>query len=154
MSTFRTRSVEMFLASVMCLVGTIFALPGDTFGLPHYAQLRFWVAIFPGSEQSFGLLILLVGLIRWAALIINGYWSPTPAARLAGCVVGSVFWTSLSITFLATPLPGIPGALAWTLTAVVFEALSAVHAASDAFRMDTFGRRARQKERAGVRRAL
>jgi hypothetical protein len=138
--TVKTRTLEMFLATVMCGYGAVLALPGDTLMLPHYDTIRHWVRIFPGNEMLFGMLILIVGLMRWSALIINGFHHSTPGLRLVGCLVGSVFWMTLTVSFVsASGLPGVPAALAWTAPAVVFEWFSIIRTTTDAFEANTFG---------------
>lgn len=139
----RTRSVEMLLATVMTVQGGIFLAPGDTLLFPHYHDLRQWVEVFPGNERTFGAIVMALGLLRWTALIINGYWRRTPAIRIAGCIVGSLWWTSLTLTFVFAPFQALPAALAWTIPAVAFECFSAVRAAIDAHMADSFGLRAR-----------
>lgn len=141
---FRTRSVEMLLATVMLLQGVVFLLPGDTLSLPHYAELRTWVDRFPGSEDRLGVILIVVGFMRWGALIVNGYWCPSPKIRAAGCVMGSLYWAMLTISFLAH-LQGVPAAVSWTATAIGFEILSALRCAKDAVEAD------RIKERHNVR---
>jgi hypothetical protein len=119
--------------------GAIFLLPGDTLKLMHYEQLIRWIEIFPGDETLYGLMVLVVGLARWAALIINGWHHSTPGWRIAGCLVGSFYWTTLTFSFLAASKFVPVAALSWTVTAFAFEVFSAMRAASDAFLADTFG---------------
>jgi hypothetical protein len=141
---YRTRSVEAFLACVMVGFGGIFAAPGQTLSLRGWDYVRQWVEVFPGNEYRFGLLLMFVGTVRICALIINGKWYPTPAARLIGCIVGSVFYTSCAVSFYLGTWDGpLPTAIAWDLVAVIFEWFSAARAASDMHVMDSLGLRAR-----------
>jgi hypothetical protein len=142
----RTRSVEMFLATVMAAQGAIFAIPGETLALPHYGDLRAWVTVFPGSEALFGWLIFTVGAARLIALFINGYVRSTPVIRIVGCVIGSLYWMSLTVSFLDADVPSVPAALAWTAAATGFEWLSAYRSATDAHLYDSFGQRRRARE--------
>jgi len=77
--------------------------PGESTDLHHWQVLRQWIAVFPGSEFLFGAMILVVGLLRWAALIINGYYRRTPPIRIAGCIIGSLYWATLTIVLVEAP---------------------------------------------------
>lgn len=138
--TMRTRAAEMLLASAMCGSGAVLIAPGDTFTLDHWSVMREWIAIFPGSEAAFGALVLLVGLVRWVALFINGYWRRTPPLRIAGCIAGSFFWTSLALAMVFASYATLPLILALVLTNLAFEWFCAAKAAADAFYMGSFRR--------------
>ena len=137
----RTRTAEMLLASVMFSTGMTFALPGDTTSFPHFAVLADWIAVFPGTETRFGILICLAGMLRWVALIINGYYRRTPVVRIVGCVIGSALWVTLAITVLDAPSVGalslIPG---FMICFAVFETFCALRATKDAVHMGAFSR--------------
>lgn len=143
----RSRSVELFLSVVMTLSGLMFLWPGDTLLNPVYVSLRRWVEVFPGNESSLGLILVVIGSVRIAALIINGRLRPTPLARAAGCMVGSLYWAVLSLAYIDAPIHGAPVGLAWSLTAIAFETFAAMKSAEDAFASDSLGLRERHRER-------
>jgi hypothetical protein len=144
----KSRSVEMYFASVMLIIGLFLVAPGDTLQLGGYEFIRGYVYIFPGSEFGFGALIALTGALRWAALLINGWWYKTPAIRIFGCIVGSLLWTTMSISVLSSAnLPGFPLIGSFTLTAIVFETFSAIRCAKDAHEQDSFGLRGKRRVR-------
>lgn len=141
MDTMRTRTCEMLLATCMMSAGLTFALPGETTSLPHLMVMREWVEIFPGTEFRFGVLIFLVGVVRWIALVINGHYHRTPLARLVGCVVGSLFWVSVVIaTASASNLGGVPLLTGFLMSFAVFETFCTMRATRDAFYMRSFSR--------------
>lgn len=142
----RTRSVEMFLATVMVFKGVVFMLPGETLQAPQWHLVRDWVAVFPGNEAVFGAMVLGVGAARWAALIVNGWWRETPFVRFLGCAVGVSLWTLMMKSFLAASTPGIPAVVAWVAAACAFEMFSAQRCAVDAYVLNTLGLRRRMEE--------
>lgn len=146
-----TRSVEAFLSCAMFLYGAILAMPGNTMGHPAYATLMKWVAIFPGSEASFGLLLMAAAALRCGAVIVNGYWHPNAAIRLIMCMVGSAFWVTLTVTFLVSSADYVPAMLAFLGPCIVAESFSATRCARDAFQQDSFGLRGRHDVRADRR---
>ena len=150
--TMRTRITEMLLASLMIGAGVAFVLPGETTALPHYQTLRTWIQIVPGTEAMFGWAILLLGVLRWAALLVNGFYRRTPLVRIVCCIGGSFLWMTLTITILESDnLPGVPVVLTWTLVFMLAEWYCVLRATVDAHRMDSFGTQDLPKGPRGVR---
>ncbi len=147
----KTRSIELYLAAVIFLYGVVLLLPGDTLSHPSYSTLLGWVRIFPGNEAAFGFLVMSVGIGRWLAVIVNGYWRPNAAIRLAGCCIGSLFWTSLLFSFFSADLEYRPAMLAFLIPAMALECFAAMRCAEDAFDQDSFGLRGRHRVRMGGR---
>lgn len=150
----KTRSVELFLAVVMTMQGLIYLIPGNTFGLPHYAYLKSWVMFFPGSEEVFGAIILFCGMVRSVAVLLNGSYARTawltPPARLIGCFVGSVYWMTLTLSFMSADIMATPAALSWTFAAFCFELFSSLRATVDAYVYNSFGTRKRKRARTSI----
>lgn len=70
--TFQHRMAEWLLAAIITTWGGILLMPDQTFDLSAaYAALE---AIAP--ERTWGIFCLLVGTIRFAALAVNGHWTP------------------------------------------------------------------------------
>ena len=136
----RTRTAEMLLASGMLAMGVTFMAPGESTSLPHWQVLRQWIAVFPGNELLFGAMIFAVGLLRWAALLINGYYRRTPPIRIAGCMVGSLYWATLTIVLVEAPLQPLPAIIGLIVVCLAFETFCAMRAAVDAYHMHSFDR--------------
>lgn len=135
--TTQTRIVEVYLALCMIGIGLLFAMPGDAMGYAQYGLLRKWVAVFPGSEDRFGWLLMVAGAVRIGAIIVNGRCRPTPAIRIAGCAIGALLWITLTLSMSENwPLPAFT---AFPFFAIGFETYCSMLASGDAWRMDTFG---------------
>lgn len=146
----KSRSVELYFSSVIAFFGLILILPGDTLALSGYAELRAPIIATFYSELIFGIFLLWIGFARGIAVIVNGFWYPNAAIRIVGCVIGSVFWMTLLVTFLtASGMRGFPGILAFVIPAFVYETFSATRCAQDAFEQDSFGLRGIRKCRTG-----
>lgn len=142
----KSRSIELYLSTVTLIFGIIFMLPGDTLALTGYGPLRSPVLNFFGSELFLGIILMWVGAGRAAAVVGNGYWYRNAAIRIAGCVLGSMLWMILILTFLtATDLRGFPGILAFLFPAFAYETFSAARCAREAFEQDSFGLRGIRK---------
>lgn len=142
----KSRSVELYFATVMAFFGLILVMPGDTLALSGYQQLRGPVFAYFQSELIFGIALMWLGCARGIAVIVNGFWSPNAIIRIVGCVVGSVFWMILLTTFItANDMRGFPGILAFVIPAFVYESFSATRCAKDAFEQDSFGLRGIRK---------
>lgn len=94
-STAPPRTAEYLLAwTIICWSATVLVCSGSMNGPAyHYmiviARERFW--------GSFG---VCFGLLRIAALIINGSWHRTPLLRFAGAMTGMVWWVMVGGLFL------------------------------------------------------
>lgn len=145
-----TRSVELLLSSVMVIFGFVFILPGDTMSNPSYAWLLAAIEYFPGNEDNFGSILVLIGLARWCAVIINGLWRPNALIRFVGCLVGSLFWVTLIISFMSAETQYIPAMFAFLIPSIALESYSAARSAQDAFEQDSLGLRGRNRVRINV----
>lgn len=148
-SYMQTRTLEMALATLMVCCGSLLLCPGDTFAAPIYALLKRWM-----SEEAGGGFLLLVGLLRWVALVINGRLRATPLARVAGCMIGAGFWLTFAVAMAAAdraPALGLPLFLAVSACFFTFEFYSGIRCGTDASALDSLGlRQQRSKVGRGV----
>lgn len=89
--TFRERAPEWVLAFIMTGWGGTLLLPGSTFDRPFFRPLA---AMAP--ETVWGITVFLAGLVRLAALFINGSRQETPLVRQVCSFVGMVIWAMLT----------------------------------------------------------
>lgn len=89
--TFRERAPEWALAFVMTGWGGTLLLPGDSFNRPFFRPLA---AIAP--ETAWGAVVFTTGIIRLAALYINGSRQETPQVRQWCSFVGMLIWSFLT----------------------------------------------------------
>lgn len=87
------RDTEWEHALMMVALAVVLVLPGDTFASPAYSTFdklglgeAFWALVFGGC-----------GLMRLAALWINGRRPQTPIFRMVGAAVGFLSWMNLCI---------------------------------------------------------
>lgn len=143
----RSRSFELYAATVLLTQGLVFMIPGNTLDLPHWHDLRDWVAVFPGTEERFGVILSIVGVFRWIATIRDEKLRFSPVIRLVGIVIGIVFWMSLTISFLTARVGVTVAAVGWTIPAVCFEFFALTSATTDVWLFDCFGIRKRARAR-------
>ncbi|HEX2554265.1 MAG TPA: hypothetical protein VHL98_11215 [Microvirga sp.] len=145
----KTHALEMMLATLMVTCGTILLWPGETFLLPYYALMKAWISEGPG-----GGILVLVGVLRWRAIIQNGGYRYTPLWRIGGCCVGGGFWLTLAVALTLAfavdeAMPGDAGPpmlLAIAVTAFTFEVFAGLRGGEDVHRQDSLHiREARSK---------
>lgn len=85
-----TRTVEYVLAGLIIVWSYSCLLPAPVMAGPVYAPM---VSFLP--ELWWGLIGIVLGLMRVAALIGNGHWAPAPGLRIIGAVTGAMFWLAL-----------------------------------------------------------
>lgn len=90
--TFRERAPEWVLAFIQSGWGATLLLPGDTFDRPFFRPLA---AI--ASEGAWGAAVFAAGIIRLAALYINGSRRETPFVRQMCSLVGMLIWAMLTM---------------------------------------------------------
>lgn len=137
----RSRQTEWMLSFIVLFIGIDWLANPAIFSLPNYATMRIWMTPF-----EWGACATLVGLLRVAALYINGFWRASPHLRVLGAFLSIFFWTALFLAALQAPLRGVTAAI-W-LVCFVFDVLAAVYAAGDARIADD---KAKAKRRSGVR---
>ena len=92
---FGPRMTEWLVAVQTVVWGSVLLLPVETFTGPAWAFFRSLM-----TEDQLGYGMLLVGLVRLAALIINGSLRKvTPIFRVASAALGFMVWTGISYSF-------------------------------------------------------
>lgn len=145
-SRLRTRSLEIMLAVMMLNCGLTLLLPRETFLLPQWQYLRQWA-----DEETLGVSFVVVGLIRWGAVIVNGRYTKSPLWRIAGCLFGAFFWAAILVAALEGYYYGVgywqgygmPLFVPVTFTCTCFEIFAAYRCAIDASEYDSLGLRRR-----------
>lgn len=95
------RHYDWSAAAYILACGIVFLLPGETFNnSPAYASLAQY-----GTEAVWGALCSAVGLLRIAALLVNGR-APrgSPLLRAATALIGAATWTMVGAGFIAFSL--------------------------------------------------
>jgi hypothetical protein len=72
---------------------------------PSFYQLRQWA-----TEETWATLLLVCGLARLVALIVNGTFQSfpySPHIRMATSTMGAVFWSQFSLGFLIAYIAGV-----------------------------------------------
>lgn len=96
--TFPFRALEWLLAVFMIGWGLILLHPSYDFTLSNT-----WASLFVHvSPKLFGSACLAVGLIRFAALLINGLWWRTPFARLVTTFAANLLWVCIVFGLVAS----------------------------------------------------
>jgi len=124
--TFRERMSEWVQAPGMIGWGLATILSKNLF----INQEFFHPLLLIMSQGSWGIAIMLTGIIRLIFLVINGAWRPSAHIRAVGCGLGSILWGSLLISALSlgwmTPTASIYAML------LMLDAISLWFAAGDA----------------------
>jgi hypothetical protein len=81
-------------------------------------------------QQVWGFVALTVGLVRLAALTVNGFWCRTPAVRWATSMISCLVWFLITAALFNAPVlnPGVV-VYGWHMIADIY---SAFRSASDA----------------------
>lgn len=131
MNASHPRAVEYLLAWLMVGWGSALLLPGPILVGDVY---RYLLVLAP--EPVIGLFSITVGLIRIAALVINGAWRRGPLVRLAGAALGLIWWVVLGQFYGLAVIQGAPPfpMLAFFPVFIFFEGYSGYRCGQDAFR--------------------
>lgn len=96
-----SRALEWYCAWSAMGVGLVLLAPGSTFSTsPSFAQFGEVM-----DEVSWGVLVVTVALVRFAALIVNGHYHRTPIARALTAALGAALWAYIASLFF---FPGQP----------------------------------------------
>ncbi len=149
---FRARSLEWQGVGLLTGWGVILLMQGATFDQPSYRTLA-----YIASEDRWGLLTVGIGMLRAAALVINGMWRPCAHLRAGFSAVTAILWLEVALGLLLAGTSSTGMAVYVVLSC--FEAYAATQAMSDAASMDRRAadrriqdeaRRARSRERANA----
>ena len=119
------RRLDYALALFMIAYGAFVLHPAQSMTSTNYQLLKNW-----GSEIFWGFAILMVGLIQFAAIYINGGKAWTPYARIATNYAASIMWVTVAIGIGAVD-PWSTGVVNYVMLAVA-HVFCAVSAARDA----------------------
>lgn len=109
---FGPRILEWYLAIQLCLWGLIILLPQETFAEARYVGFGFL------PEPVWGTGVLMLGVIRVGALIVNGSVpNVTPWIRVFGAYLGALVFTVITLAHASSGLVGLWIA-AWPIAAV------------------------------------
>jgi hypothetical protein len=136
---FPGRATEWLFAVIMINWGWILLLPHDTFSLSS----SYGVLLTVAPEEVWGIGCLIVGLVRFIALVINGTFADSPYARRSPHVravmsaLSCFFWMQISLSFLVALGDKPPGTgIAVYPVILWFEVYCAFRAARDAGQVD------------------
>lgn len=138
-TAFPDRLCEWLFASMMMAWGSWLLIPAwNTFDAPQYALLK-----SVASENVWGVWSISVGVVRCAALYINGSHRKTPIVRMACAWLGMMWWASLSVLFLSAPVVNPAAGFAWYPVFIAFEGVCVWRSAADAYHSRAFQKRGR-----------
>lgn len=129
---FPARWPEWFMSGMALSWGTYVFLHPELFTNPAtgtlFAGLRVMAGNFPPAAL-WGLVLVVLGLVRGSALFINGAYTRTPMIRLAMSFASAFIWTQVSIGFMKSGVPNT-GLIVYA-GLVVMDMMSAWRAATD-----------------------
>lgn len=143
---FPARWPEWFMSGLTFMWGSYVALHPQLFTHEATAEtLRGMAAMCNGYPPSavWGVAGVTMGLVRAAALFVNGAYTRTPMIRLTMSFLSAFIWTQVFIGLLKTGIPNV----GWVTYAglVVMDIVSAYRAATDT----VFAERARHHLKQG-----
>ncbi len=109
-----SRALEWHCAWSAMLVGLVLLMPGSTFSTS--ASFTQFTEVM--DEVSWGVLVMIVALIRFAALIVNGHYHRTPIARALTAALGAALWAYIATLFYFPGQPLTTGLGIYTVLAV------------------------------------
>lgn len=80
-------------------------------------------------QHVWGIATFTIGMLRLAALLVNGMWHRTPMFRWVGAMLSTFVWFSISVTFIKSSIPNV--GLAIYLWAMFADMYSAYRSATD-----------------------
>lgn len=98
-ATFPARASEWALALVLLNSAAVLTL-NDTLFLDSASSYRALAAI--ATQDTWALLCLLAGLLRFVMLAVNGMWRRSPHLRALGAFMSCFFWFLISYGFFHT----------------------------------------------------
>lgn len=129
---FPARWPEWYMSGLLFCWGTYVALHPELFTSPATREILAGLTEMAGNfppAAIWGLSAVMTGLIRAAALFINGAYTRTPLIRLIMSFASAFIWTQVFIGLLKSNIPNM--GLTVYAGAVVVDIVSAYRAATD-----------------------
>lgn len=129
----RSRALDWTCAAMIFVWGVTLALPGATFSTS--AAYGFLEAI--ASEESWAVILVAIGMLRFSALIINGHWTEgSPVIRAFAACLGAIVWLLFFAGFLELSIRGgiVLAGVGINLVLLGADIFSAARAGADAVR--------------------
>jgi len=108
---FPARISEWFNGAILSCWGSYLLLHPNLFQEPGvgriFSRMESMVWVDLNAESVWGLVALLVGLLRLVSLFINGAWSRTPLLRLLTAAISAFVWTQVAIGLFGVPNTGL-----------------------------------------------
>ena len=123
-----SRALEWHCAWTAFAVSAVLFSPGSTFATS--AAFASFAEVM--SESSWATLIMIVALIRFAALIVNGHYYRTPVARALTAALGAGLWAYLAVLFYQPELGGLSTGVGVYAVLAVSDGFSAWRSGRDA----------------------
>ena len=92
----KTRSTEWMLSCLLFVWGVNMLRPESFFDMPVY---RIMGEVM--TETRWGMMAVIVAILRCFGLGINGWWRRTPVIRFAGALICGLCWLSIGFLMLA-----------------------------------------------------
>lgn len=145
--TFPVRVMEWLLAGLMVSWGVgAWNLSQEVWNSAHYSGLSRLA-----DQHAWGAIAATIGLLRFAALMRNGGWRPSPHLRAICAFLACFMWLQLTLGFMASDITSLAIAIyPWLLLADiynVFRASSDARESDDRFRAVISEERGIQGER-------
>ncbi|WAJ27523.1 hypothetical protein [Antarcticirhabdus aurantiaca] len=87
------KALEWVMSLGAALFGYALLQPGSTFGLsPSYDVIAASLAYIHGTEETMGWSIVILAIIRFVILGINGLWKASPSARCGMSAAYALLW--------------------------------------------------------------
>jgi hypothetical protein len=122
---FRIRRSEWLLAGCTFALGFVYLVRPGLFDPKWFTTMRLIM-----SQQAWGWLALLVGMMRLTVLFINGAWRASPHLRCLGAQISCALWMTLFASSISSE--AIVQSTGFWVLFFVFDAFSAIDAAGDA----------------------
>ncbi|WP_019905727.1 hypothetical protein [Methylobacterium sp. 77] len=128
----KTRSTEWLLTCLLLAWGINMLRPESFFDLPVYRIMNDLM-----SETRWGMLTVIVAILRGVGLAINGWWRRTPLIRFMGAWVGGLCWLAIGFLMLASSYAldtRLPAGFFWYPIFFVFEGWCVLATGYDMFK--------------------
>lgn len=119
--TFPMRAVEWLMACVTITLGVVMFQPATDWNHTEVAGL-----VEMAAPATWGAVCVALGVTRFAALVINGAWRPSPHIRATMAFFTCFIWTQIAITILSSGVVTLAwGVIPWFVIAELYSVLRA-----------------------------